>query len=112
MTSAGPNSVPMANEAQFEMLPLVLTVDEAARVLRIGRSAAYEQTAVYLRTGGTEGLPVVRLGRSLRVPRHELGRLLGIGADATGSGSDEPLGRGHAIPDPKGDTSRTDRGTQ
>lgn len=57
-------------------LPLVLTVEEAARALRIGRSAAYEQARRYLATGGAEGLPVVRLGRVLRVPGQALARLL------------------------------------
>jgi transposase len=56
----------------------VLTVEEAAKVLRIGRSAAYEQARRYVETGGAEGLPVVRLGRALRVPRHALVRLLGL----------------------------------
>lgn len=57
---------------------LVLTVEEAARVLRIGRSAAYEQARRYLSTNGGEGLPVLRLGRSLRVPRHALVRLINL----------------------------------
>ncbi len=51
--------------------PSVLTVEEAAAVLRIGRSAAY--TAV--RCGD---IPSVRLGRSLRVPRHQLEAMLGM----------------------------------
>lgn len=56
--------------------PTVLTVEEAARVLRIGRSAAYELAQRFITSGGKEGLPVVRLGRCLRVPRHALERLL------------------------------------
>lgn len=58
----------------------VMTVEEAARVLRIGRSAAYEQARRYLATGGTQGLPVVRLGRRLRVPRQALARMLSLNA--------------------------------
>ncbi len=54
----------------------VLTVEEAAAALRIGRRLAYEQAARYLATGGAEGLPVVRLGRCLRVPRAKLEALL------------------------------------
>ena len=50
-------------------LPLMLTVEEAAQVLRIGRSHAYNLTRVYFATGGTRGLPVLRLGNLLRVPR-------------------------------------------
>jgi excisionase family DNA binding protein len=48
----------------------VLTVEEAADVLRISRGAAYEAA----RRGE---LPSVRLGRSLRVPRSRLLELLG-----------------------------------
>jgi hypothetical protein len=44
-----------------EELPLVLSVEEAARLLRIGRSAAYEQARIFRATGGREGLPVVAI---------------------------------------------------
>ena len=56
--------------------PEVLTGEEAAGALRIGRRLAYELAARYLATGGAEGLPVVRLGRCLRVPRAKLHQLL------------------------------------
>jgi hypothetical protein len=56
--------------------PEVLTIEEAAAVLRIGRGAAYALARRWRATGGAEGLPVIELGRSLRVPRRELDRLL------------------------------------
>jgi excisionase family DNA binding protein len=59
----------------------VLTVEEAARLLRIGRSQAYAAA----RTGE---LPTIRIGRSLRVPRHRLEQLLGAQNDF------EPAGNG------------------
>ncbi len=59
-------------------LPEVLTIEEAAAVLRISRTAAYELTKVWRVSGGTEGLPVIRLGRSLRVSRADLFRLLHV----------------------------------
>lgn len=46
-------------------LPQVLTVDEVAAFLRIGRSAAYEA----VRRGE---IPAIRVGRRLRVPRDRL----------------------------------------
>ena len=60
----------------LDELPEVLTVEEAAAVLRIGRGAAYELARQWRVTNGREGLPVVTLGRSLRVPRAALRRLL------------------------------------
>src|SRR5688572_21393586 len=53
-------------------LPDFLTVEEAAWVLRIGRTAAYQLARRYRATGGAEGLPVIVLGRLLRVPRAQL----------------------------------------
>ena len=63
-------------------LPDVLRIEEAAKVLRIGRGAAYVLARQYLATDGREGLPVVRLGRSLRVPRAGLLRLLEVDPEA------------------------------
>jgi len=60
----------------LDELPNVLTVEEAAVVLRISRGAAYELARQYRESGGRQGLPVVELGRTLRVPRAALIRLL------------------------------------
>jgi excisionase family DNA binding protein len=54
-----------------------LTVEEAARVLRIGRTAAYALARAWRETNGREGLPVVEFGRLLRVPRAALEELSG-----------------------------------
>ena len=53
-------------------LPPLLTVEEAARFLTIGRSLAYRLAHEYLASGGTKGLPVIQLGGCLRVPRWAL----------------------------------------
>lgn len=50
----------------------LLTVDEAAAVLRIGRSLAYQLAREYESSGGLSGVPVIRLGGCLRVPRWAL----------------------------------------
>lgn len=64
-----------------------LTVEEAAAVLRIGRTAAYEATRRWRATGGAEGIEVVQVGGTLRVPRRVLEALAGgpIEFPATGS---------------------------
>jgi hypothetical protein len=53
----------------------MLTVVEAAGVLRIGRTLAYELASRYL-AGEPDGLPVIRLGGCLRVPRAALDDLM------------------------------------
>jgi excisionase family DNA binding protein len=73
--------------SSFDELPEVLTIEEAAKVLRISRGAAYALARQWLGSGGKEGLPVVRLGRSLRVPRAGLLRLLDIGGEDSATGA-------------------------
>jgi excisionase family DNA binding protein len=58
-------------------LPELLTVEEAADLLRVGRTKAYAMTQEWRRTNGVSGLPVVDLGNALRVVRSELERRLG-----------------------------------
>lgn len=55
----------------------VLTIDEAAAVLRISRNAAYAAAREWRATGGKAGIPCIEIGRTLRVPRADLDRLLG-----------------------------------
>ncbi len=49
-----------------------LTVAEAMAYLRLGRTTVYAQARRYEATGGAEGLPCRRFGRSLRFPLAEL----------------------------------------
>ncbi len=60
-------------------LPPLLTIDEAARVLRIGRSLAYQLAREYESSEGDDGLPVIRVGTCLRVPRWALIELVRTG---------------------------------
>jgi len=48
--------------------PEYLTVPEVMERLRLGRTTVYEQARLYLATGGAEGIPCRRFGRSLRFP--------------------------------------------
>lgn len=57
--------------------PELFTVTEAAVVLRIGRTTAYELARRDLATGGGEGLDVRRVGGQLRIPRAALERIVG-----------------------------------
>jgi hypothetical protein len=75
--------------------PDFLTVEEAARVLRIGRTAAYLAAKRYRETGGADGLPVVAIRGSLRVPRRLLEAMAGGPIDTRDSSTpvasgDEP----------------------
>ena len=69
----------------LDQLAVVLTVDEAARVLRVSRSQGYELARRYLATNGTEGLAAFMIRTRIRVPRWELielvtsGRVMQIG---------------------------------
>ena len=57
--------------------PDFLTVEEAGAVLRLSRGKAYELAREFLATGGASGMPVIRLGRQLRVPRALFERWIG-----------------------------------
>ncbi|MEZ5230136.1 MAG: helix-turn-helix domain-containing protein [Acidimicrobiales bacterium] len=77
-------------------LPDLLTVEEAASALRISRSSAYELTMLY-RADPSTGLPVIRLGRRLRIPKRSLEAMLDAaklqapGADASGFGNQRSI---------------------
>ena len=57
--------------------PDFLTVEEAGAVLRFSRGKAYELAREFLATGSASGMPVIRLGRQLRVPRALLEQWIG-----------------------------------
>jgi len=58
-------------------VPVLLTVEEAGELLRIGRTKAYALTREWRETNGASGLPVIDLGNVLRVPRRALEELIG-----------------------------------
>jgi excisionase family DNA binding protein len=56
--------------------PDFLTVEEARRVLRIGRGTAYELVRQWSESAGREGLEHRRFGNAIRIPRTALEKLL------------------------------------
>ena len=58
-------------------LPALLTVEEAAVLLRIGRTKAYAMATEWRQTDGRTGLPVVDFGNVLRVPLAALEDMIG-----------------------------------
>jgi excisionase family DNA binding protein len=56
----------------------VLTVEETAQVLGIGRQTAYAQCRLCLATDGREGIPCHRIGRRILIYRAELEGWLGF----------------------------------
>ena len=71
--------------------PDFFTVEEAARILRIGRTAAYLAAKRYRETSGAEGLPCVAIRGSLRVPRRPLEMMAG-GPITAGAADETPDG--------------------
>jgi hypothetical protein len=66
----------------------VLTVEEAATILRISRNAAYSLARQWRASRGKSGLPCFELGRCIRVPRAALDQML---EDAARSGPSGPM---------------------
>jgi len=58
-------------------LPLMLTVAEAAQVLRVSRTTAYRLVQEHHASGGASGLPHVRLGSRVFVRRVDLAAIVG-----------------------------------
>ena len=61
----------------MEGLPDLLTIEEAARVIRVGRTKAYAMAREWRATGGEAGLPVIDFGHALRVPLCQLEKIVG-----------------------------------
>jgi hypothetical protein len=102
-------------------VPDLLTVEEAARLIRVGRTKAYAMTREWRATGGRSGLPVVDFGNVLRVPRHALEQLIGArlessdgeaGAGSTGAGAPTPVTASSEDCDATSTTARARSGTR
>jgi excisionase family DNA binding protein len=61
--------------------PAFLRVREAAVILGISNSATYEMANAWLATDGRAGLPAVRMGRRILIPRAAIDRLAAVGSE-------------------------------
>jgi hypothetical protein len=57
---------------------MTLSVEEAAGLLGVGRTKAYDMTREWRANGGESGLPVIDCRNTLRVPLHPLAEMLGV----------------------------------
>ena len=89
-------------------LPDLLTIEEAARVIRVGRTKAYAMAREWRATAGRSGLPVIDLGHALRVPLCQLetmvggplaAELAGVDAPATQAELEDPQSTDNSLPD-------------
>jgi Helix-turn-helix domain len=74
-------SEPTTTPRSLAGLPLMLTVGEAAAVLRISRTSAYKLAHEWRTSRGATGLPTVRLGSRVMVRRVDLAAIVGLGSD-------------------------------
>jgi excisionase family DNA binding protein len=73
-----PNELAPTESTSLSGLPLMLTVPEAAHVLRLSRSAAYRLAQEWEDTHGQRGLPVIRFGSRMLVRRADLASIVGV----------------------------------
>ena len=64
-------------------LPDLMTVSEVAAYLRLGRATVYELCARYVDSGGDDGIPAVRIGRTIRIPKRRFADHLGMHSNHT-----------------------------
>ena len=76
-----PSNLAGSSSSALATLPEVLTVREAATILRVGRNQLYQAVA-------RGELGAVRIGRSIRIPRHALLDVLASATPPTASGDD------------------------
>jgi len=87
-----------------EQPPDLLTIEEAARVLRIGRTKAYAMSQEWRVTNGESGIKVCELGGQLRVPKAWLEEQLGAPVLVVPSPPNRSKRNGHT-PKPAGPQS-------
>ena len=73
------SGTPSTSTERVEAAHRLLTVKEAAAEMRVCLSHGYELAHEYVNSGGTAGLPVLRCGTCMRVPRWALDVLITTG---------------------------------
>ena len=73
------SGTPSAGVERVETVHGLLKIAEAAAEMRISVSLAYQLAHEYLNSGGAAGLPVMRFGTCMRVPRWALDVLITTG---------------------------------
>ena len=68
-----------SDSTQRDVAHELLTIKEAAAAMRVSLSPGYQLAHEYLNSGGTHGLPVLRFGTCMRVPRWALEELITTG---------------------------------
>ncbi|HZD22980.1 MAG TPA: helix-turn-helix domain-containing protein [Acidimicrobiia bacterium] len=84
--------VSLKGDGEVERLPVLLTVEEAGALLRVGRTKAYAMAREWRETDGRSGLPVIELGHALRVPRRALEEMVGAELRAVELIESQPTG--------------------
>lgn len=79
-------------QTELTNLPPTISVEEAGELLGLSRPSAYAAANRYLEEGS--GIPVLKLGRRLRVPTARLLALLGVSAPV----EEETGGTGTVVP--------------
>jgi excisionase family DNA binding protein len=72
-----------SSTSALRLLPEVLTAREAAAILRVGRNQLYQAVA-------RGELSAIRIGRSIRIPKHALLALLATASPLTASNDEQP----------------------
>jgi hypothetical protein len=73
------SETPSTSTERSETTHELLTIKEAAAAMRVSLSLGYQLAHEYLNSGGTAGLPVLRFGTCMRVPRWALDVLVTTG---------------------------------
>ena len=73
------SETPSSGDGRVETVHGLLKIAEAAAEMRISVSLAYQLAHEYLNSGGAAGLPVMRFGTCMRVPRWALDVLITTG---------------------------------